>query len=86
MIKLTDSNKKDYGLFQTIDEVWRAIDNHLKDTNFKRYYTRVTTLEDGTLWIDYGSHTHFFYIKEGERESNGTWEKTSRESPSIFTK
>jgi hypothetical protein len=72
MIKLTDSNKKDLGLFKTIDEVWRAIDKYLEGLDFKRYYTRVTTLEDGTLWIDYGSHTHFFYIKEGEGELNGT--------------
>ena len=37
-------------------------ENGLKE--FKSYYIRSWTEEDGTTWYDVGSHSEFFYTKE----------------------
>jgi len=68
-IKLWDSNDRDFGLFETHDQAYEAISEYLKETNFKSYYYRQVCLEDKTLMIDYGSHSHFFYMRrlDGER-------------------
>ena len=51
-------------------EIFENIDNFLKDRNFKCYYKRVNgTEKDDSVWIDVGSHTEFFIIK------NTNWEE-----------
>lgn len=63
MYKLWDS--KDNVIYEnaTHDECWEHIRNYAKARNHGYYY-RSNLLEDNTQQIDYGSHTHFFYIKE----------------------
>jgi hypothetical protein len=63
MFKVTDNKNKDYGTVETIELAWELITNYLKQINFKSYYCRQIELGSGKLWIDYGSHTHFFYIE-----------------------
>ena len=50
----------------TEDEAYGVIKQYLDDTGFTSYYYRQSFADDGSIWIDYGSHTHFFYIKEVE--------------------
>ena len=63
MFVLTDSDDVNYGLFETEADAYIEIQRQLDIKNFKSFYMRQTFLEEGTVWIDYGSHTHFFYIK-----------------------
>jgi hypothetical protein len=63
MFILTDSDDVNYGLFETEADAYIEIQRQLDIKNFKSFYMRQTFLEEGTVWIDYGSHTHFFYIK-----------------------
>lgn len=46
-------------------EVFDNIDDFLKDHNFKCYYKRVMP-EEGkdSVWIDVGSHSEFFIIRD----------------------
>lgn len=59
---LTDNDKKYYGHFNSLDNTYAEIKKQIKQLNFKPYYYRQNMLEDGVIWLDYGSHTHFFYI------------------------
>jgi hypothetical protein len=68
MFKVWDTSKNINVEVETIDEAHKVIDDYLKKINFKSYYTRTNFLKDNTMWIDYGSHTHFFYIKEVTNE------------------
>jgi len=61
---LIDSNDNEYGIFETVDKAFNRIKEYLESINFKIYYYRQTILENNSIWIDYGSHTHFFYIVE----------------------
>jgi hypothetical protein len=63
MFVLTDSDNINYGLFETEQEAFAEISKQLQIRDFQSYYMRQSFLEEGTIWIDYGSHTHFFYIK-----------------------
>jgi hypothetical protein len=64
MFVLTDNNKKEFGTFDTIEKAYEKIREYLESIGFKAYYYRQSFLEDNSIWIDYGSHTHFFYINE----------------------
>jgi hypothetical protein len=68
MYKLWDSNDTLIYEYATHGECWEHISNHAKTRNLGYYY-RSNLLEDGTQWIDYGSHTHFFYLKEVKYET-----------------
>ena len=60
-----------FGKYHTKELMVMAIDNYLHSINFKSYYWRMWTHE-GKTWIDYGSHTRFFYYKEvGKTDKNG---------------
>ena len=61
-VVLTDNFGKDYGVFNTEQEAYAEIKRQIELLNFKSYYYRLNFLEDGSKWIDYGSHSHFFYL------------------------
>ena len=48
----------------TLTEGRKAIFAFLEEHNFKSYYQRETTLPNGDIQIDVGSHTEFFYLKD----------------------
>ncbi len=62
--KLWDSNNIQYGLFDTIEDAYKEIQKYTNEKKIDVFYYRQNLSEDGTIWIDYGSHTHFFNIKE----------------------
>ena len=65
---VTDSNEKEYGRTDTEEQAFKLIREAVAKSGFTSYYTRVNILESGKLWIDYGSHTHFFFIEKEEVE------------------
>ena len=64
MFMLTDNNDVNYGLFESQDAAYDEIKKRIKLLNFEVYYYRQNMLDDRTVWIDYGSHTHFFYLRK----------------------
>jgi hypothetical protein len=57
--------------FDSEDEMFVFISNYLKEKNFDSPYYRLVTFDDGSIMLDYGSHTHFFYymtLQHGEGE------------------
>ena len=62
MVQLTDNLGKDYGVFNTKQEVYAEIKRQIELLNFKSYYYHHIILENGKIWIDYGSHSHSFYL------------------------
>lgn len=64
MYNVYDNYDKEYGIYESLDKAYFCISMRLKEIGFKSYYYRETSLEDNIIWIDYGSHTHFFYIKK----------------------
>lgn len=66
MYMLTDNKGKNYGLFENLTTAYDEIKRQVKLLNFDSGYIRENLLDDRTIWVDYGSHTHFFYIKEVE--------------------
>ena len=72
MFEVKDSNDKSYGKYETGLDARDAIHEFIDETGFTTHYWRQIPLEDGRLWIDYGSHTHFFYIipMKGEHHEN----------------
>lgn len=59
---VSDNDKKYYGHFKSLDNAYAEIKKQIELRNFQSYYYRQSMLEDGEIWLDYGSHTHFFYI------------------------
>lgn len=59
-----DTTKKIKTYTATEEEAYDVIKTYLKDINVDADYYRQSFLDDGAIWVDYGSHTHFFYIKE----------------------
>lgn len=62
MYYLYDSDDVQYGEFISLDSCYGRIREYLQEIGFKSYYYRQNFLKDGLVEIDYGSHTHFFYI------------------------
>lgn len=58
---LSDSNHEYYGHFKSLDNAHIELKAQLDALDFKSHYQRSID-EDGVITIDYGSHTHFFYI------------------------
>jgi hypothetical protein len=63
MVKLWDTNKKIEKNFNTQEEAYAFIQEYLDNINYKPYYFRQSFINDDTIWIDYGSYSHFFYIQ-----------------------
>ena len=51
------------GSTSTYDDAVVIMNQKIKESGFKSYYTRVTKFSDTEFWIDYGSHTTFYWIK-----------------------
>lgn len=68
-IKVWDSNKKVYTKnAKTIDEAFDVVREYLLKTGFDSYYYRQNLLDNKTVEVDYGSHTHFFYMQDQDGE------------------
>ena len=63
MIKLTDNHNKEYGTYENENEALSQISKIVRENGFKSYYHRITPVNDTKKWVDYGSHTHFFYLE-----------------------
>lgn len=50
----------------TYEDAVAIMNQKIKESGFKSYYTRVTKFSDTEFWFDYGSHTKFYWIKEEE--------------------
>jgi hypothetical protein len=55
------------GLAEDRQSAMRIIMNFLAEHNYKSYYTRSWTEENGEEWIDVGSHTEFFILKRNDK-------------------
>ena len=42
------------------------VQKYLVDKKYKSYYQRSWFDEDGSIWIDFGSHTEFFVLRDGK--------------------
>lgn len=62
LFTLTDSDGKLIAENATESFCNTYIMNYAKERNLGFYY-RGHLLQDGTHWIDYGSHTHFFLMR-----------------------
>lgn len=51
------------GEANTQEEVNKIISDYIKKINFTCYYIRQWMDKDGTLVVDYGSHTQFFFVE-----------------------
>jgi|SaaInl6LU_22_DNA_1037377.scaffolds.fasta_scaffold259015_2 hypothetical protein len=48
----------------------KVIEDFAKASNLGLYY-RTNLLDDGSHWIDYGSHTHFFILVSERSQDEG---------------
>ena len=62
--KVWDTNEKIYGEFDSIEDAYKEIQKYTVENNIDVFYYRQNLLKDGSIYVDYGSYTHFFYIKE----------------------
>ncbi|MFW6046691.1 MAG: hypothetical protein ACOCP4_02735 [Candidatus Woesearchaeota archaeon] len=60
---VTDSEDKNYGTYHSEKKAYEAIRKNLELRNFKSYYYNQISVDTNKIRIDYGSHTHFFYIE-----------------------
>ena len=56
-------NKEFIGEVETQGELNKLINDYIKKIKFRCYYNRQWLKDDGTLVIDYGSHTEFFFVE-----------------------
>jgi hypothetical protein len=52
------------GEFATKEDAYQAISDDIDSTGFKSFYWRTNTLEEGEVWLDYGSHSRFYLIEQ----------------------
>lgn len=71
MFKVWDSSNSICKEVNTIEEAYKVIRDYIESINFKSYYWRHNFLDDGSTWVDYGSHSHFFYVKEVGSKNEG---------------
>lgn len=66
MLKLTFENsygkERELGVFKDRGDALLCIRNFLNEHDFKSYYFRIWSPEEGHQIIDVGSHTEFFHI------------------------
>ena len=60
----TYSNMELLGEFKTKEEAMNFIVEAIYNSKFKSYYQRYWTEPSGTMIVDYGSHTKFYFVKE----------------------
>ena len=61
MYQLKDRDGKIHLANTTKQACWDYVVAYAKSKN-EGYYYRQNPLENGNIWIDYGSHTHFFEL------------------------
>lgn len=61
LFRLKDNKGVVYAEHATEEYCNKIISDYAKSKNLGHYY-RTNILEDGSFWIDYGSHTHFFHL------------------------
>ena len=71
LFKLCDSDDNIITENETESWCWKYIMDYAKSKDLGYYY-RKSMLDDGTEVIDYGSHTHFFYIKSERVDAERT--------------
>lgn len=64
MIKVYDNK----GVFSSVEvksmkEALRAISDFLDNNGIQSYYFRLNQIDENKIWVDYGSHSHFFYLE-----------------------
>ena len=64
MFRLYDNYNVEYGTFETVELCYDKIKDELVKANFKSYYYRQNLIDNKIIWVDYGSHTHFFFIEK----------------------
>lgn len=60
----TNGVQREIGTTDSEVEAFKIIRKFLDDHNYKAPYWRSWSGESGQTWIDVGSHTEFFVIKE----------------------
>jgi hypothetical protein len=63
MIKLYDSNDVQYGFFGSLEQALEEMASQILNKGFKSYYSRYNLIDKSKAQIDYGSHTHFFFVE-----------------------
>ena len=85
MYLVYDSNKEIEDYVSNEEDAYAIIKEFLEDINFKSYYYRQNFLDDGTIMVDYGAHTHFFYIKDvGENMKIIKHSENEKEITTVF--
>lgn len=51
------------GEYDTYEQCYEAVNEFLKERDYKPYYIRTWATPTGRIKIDVGSHTEFFFIK-----------------------
>jgi len=69
MYQLKDSDGKIHLTNTTQEACWDYVVAYAKSKN-KGYYYRQNLLGNGNMWIDYGSHTHFFELIDTMNQPN----------------
>lgn len=60
--------QREIGMADTQEETFKIIRKFLDEHNYKAPYWRSWSGENGETWVDVGSHTEFFVIKDGNNE------------------
>lgn len=60
----TYSNMELLGEFKTKEDAMNFVVESIYNGAFKSYYQRYWTEPNGTMIVDYGSHTKFYFVKE----------------------
>lgn len=68
-IKVWDSKDEVYGKkVKTVEDAYDIIKQYLGSINFDSYYFRANLMPNKVVQIDYGSHSHFFYMQDQDGE------------------
>lgn len=63
----SNGNRRELAEYTNKENIFKAINNFLDKHNYKSYYTRVWREED-EVWIDVGSWSEFFVVKDEDGE------------------
>ena len=66
----TNGVQREIGMVDTQEEAFKIIRKFLDEHSYKALYWRSWSGESGEIWVDVGSHTEFFVIKESENEDH----------------
>lgn len=77
-LELGDGHRVKIGDYKTIKAAFRGITNYLNKIKFVSYYQRISIIpadeeNDREIWVDFGSHTQFFYINGFNDDEYKEW-------------